>query len=280
MASSRSPRTTKVHPPSPRLRGDEAGVSEVVGALMLVLVVLSAATSFGLFIQDQQEKVQRQKATAGLRALESIEVLAVAPELNATAGDRWLTLNFTVASLHGEATRLRDVRLNGAALESYTLWRQNRTSGGLDREDVAAPDAPRLLAHERVFLLVEVDAAAFVPQVVYTVDAVAVELATERNNLFGRTFLPPEALAVVDVQSHWNGTAYVDTPVLDGSLSGHPDPRGRIVRWSWSVDGGASFLGRRVLAPFACDGATHDVELVVADASGLLATSLLTNVSC
>src|ERR1051326_3547410 len=90
----------------------EDAVSEVVGALLLVLVVSSAAFGFGLFVHQQARLTEAQKAAEAERQLEKVEVRAIAPldafDASCAAGSdgTWDSLTLTLASLHLHDSRI------------------------------------------------------------------------------------------------------------------------------------------------------------------------------
>src|SRR5438105_2300978 len=95
-----------MHARARRTDGQEA-VSEIVGALMLVLVVSSAAFGFGLFLHQQQKETQAQQAAELAVKLEKVAVQGVLPDAAADAcagtpapAGTWSGLAFTLTSRH------------------------------------------------------------------------------------------------------------------------------------------------------------------------------------
>lgn len=103
------------------VRTDERGVSEIVGALMLVVVVSSAVFGFGLFLSQQAKLTQEQKAAELQRQLEQLEIGSVLPLADAFDGsctpiggidDSWHSLAFRVTSRHLRDSTLTAFRVN------------------------------------------------------------------------------------------------------------------------------------------------------------------------
>jgi hypothetical protein len=115
--------------------GGEQAVSEIVGALLLVLVVSSAAFGFGLFLHQQQKETQAQQAAELAIRLEKLSLAAVAPAAGAfdascpgIPGDAsWHALTATVTSLHLHDSVLASLRLNHATVRTAILVGATRT---------------------------------------------------------------------------------------------------------------------------------------------------------
>ena len=78
---------------------------------MLVLIVVSAATAFGLFVAGYQKQVQQRQAISQQKSLESLTVLRVTPALNVSL-TRYALLNFTLASLYINPVTITEVSVN------------------------------------------------------------------------------------------------------------------------------------------------------------------------
>lgn len=98
----------------------EAAVSEIVGALLLVVIVSSAAFGLGVFLHQQAKLTEAQKAAELQKQLEKLEVLSTAPQ-DIGATDDWDRVDFTLSSLHLDASHVTLVRLNGFTVEGAIL---------------------------------------------------------------------------------------------------------------------------------------------------------------
>lgn len=105
------------------LSKDERGVSEIVGALMLVVVVSSAVVGFGMFLSQQAKLTQEQKAAELARSLEILEITSVTPTnvdfldgactIDPAGDGDWNSLAFRITSLHLHDSRVSALRVNG-----------------------------------------------------------------------------------------------------------------------------------------------------------------------
>jgi len=101
-------------PDAVSVRQDEAGVSEIVGALMLVVVVSSAAFGFGVFLHQQAKVTQAQKAQDAAVKAEHVDVRAILPVDLPYAGHAgWDRVAVTLTNLNTKDVRITSFRLNG-----------------------------------------------------------------------------------------------------------------------------------------------------------------------
>jgi flagellin-like protein len=263
-----------------RARYADEAVSEIVGALILILVVTVAGTAIAGFVMQQQKQAQAEKSFEQARALEHVEVASIRPTL-ATSGDRWTALNFTLMNAHGDTSTITGLTLNGERARSATVERYNRTTNAWETAAWSYTDELDLAPEERIFA--NLTATDFdTPPTILVTDAIQLDVSTARLNHFERDFLPPSALALVDVKSIPNGTGYNDTVILDGTQSDAPDASARIVRWDWNVNGGGftMTLQGRLARGYVCDGTAHDITLRVTDNFGLFATDTILGYAC
>src|SRR5580658_2431834 len=122
------------------MRQNRRALSEIVGTLFLVLIVVAAATAFAAFVAGYQSQVQAQEAVAHDRSLESPKVLDVTPvrDTNLAAPNDWATLNFTVTSLDSNPTIIDSLSLNKNPVRNYTAIALNLTTGDYQTISVEA----------------------------------------------------------------------------------------------------------------------------------------------
>src|SRR5687767_14416911 len=77
---------------------DERAASEIVGALMLILIVVVASTAFASFAQSKQKEIQASQKQQLRMDLERLEVLSPGPTLNPITGSDWEAFDFTVVN--------------------------------------------------------------------------------------------------------------------------------------------------------------------------------------
>jgi len=257
------------------LRGPR-GLSEIVGALMLVLIVVVAATAFSAFIASYQKQVQAQQQIAQQRSLEALTLLNAHPTLDA-AHTHLDAVTFTVASLSVNPSTITGISIDHEPLKHYNTSRLNLTTGTFDL-GVVGPGGT-LAFGPRDQVTVEVDTnpgdvggfsfydSAFV---LHTTDDVQVDLFTALENDFTRTYIPPTAIAIVTPIQTYSGGVYVTTPVLDGTNSFQPG-NASLVAWAWSIEPGSlTAFGERVVEPGLASGTTYNITLTVTNSDGLL----------
>lgn len=263
--------------PVARFRVSRRGVSEVVGSLMLVLIVVGAATALSVFVASYQKQLQAQQALSQQRGLETLKVLRVTPTLNAN-GTAWSLLNFTVASLYINPATVTELSINNNPVKQYTAWKLNLSTGSFGAITVAAGGQLALGAREQLNVIVNLTpgpnysfyASSFV---LHTTDFVKVEVFTALENDFGRIFIPPTAIGIVTTIQSWNGTAFVPVTVLDASGSFQPPGNSTIVAWTWKITpDGTSYSGEKAVAQFNRLFVTHNVTLAVTNSDGLIST--------
>jgi flagellin-like protein len=257
------------------------GLSEIVGTLMLVLIVVSAATALSLFVSQYQKQVQQRQAISQQKSLESISVLRVTPSLNASANlTRYAFLNFTVASLYINPVTVTQINLNDNPLKQYNAWRLDLTSGTYQWVTIGAGGQLALGPREQVNLLVDLrNATSFsfyngsfvLPSTSY----LKIEVITAFQNDFSRVFIPPTAIGIVTTLETMNGGGgFSPVTVLDGSHSFQPG-NASLVAWSWNVTpDNVTLNGEKAVVGFNPAFTHHHILLAVTNSDGLLATEL------
>lgn len=252
------------------------GLSEIVGALMLVLIVVAAATTLSVFVSEYQKQVQAEQAIQQERSLESLTVLRVTPTLDPNAS-AYTELNFTLASLYINPSVVTSVSVNDQRLMTYNAWELNVTTGSYEWVTVAAGGQLSLGPRDVVNILVNATpgpGSSFYDSN-YTLpatDYVKVEVFTALLNDFSRVFIPPTAVGLVTLQETWNGTAYVPVPILDATESFQPG-NATLVAWTWHITpDNETLTGEKAVASFNPSFSTHTIVLTVTNSEGLLST--------
>ncbi len=263
-----------------RVRANALGLSEIVGSLMLVLIVVSAATAFSYFIASYQKQVQAQENAAHQKALESLHVITVRTQLNYSGGPgALLTLNFSVESLDVNPIHLTGLDIDNQAVRNYSVWALNLTTGTFQTIQVAALGVLDIGPNEQFNLAVDVSSGSasssfYDPSFgLLSSSYVQTDLFTDLANDFRASFLPPSAIPLVTVDQTFNATTntFVPVPILDGLNSIQPGTNDTIVSWSWSISpDGTVASGEEAEAVFATTGIEHTITLVVTNNVGLV----------
>ena len=256
------------------LRGGR-GVSEIVGTLMLVLIVVVAATVLSAVIASYQKQLLAERQLAQNRGLESLVIVHAAPSL-ANGGGSWLRLNFTLASLYINPSTVTNIRLNDNPLKQYTTWRLNLSTGNFQAGTVGPGGQLVLGPRDEVAVVISLNASnssfSFYNTsfALHTTDYVKIEVLTSYENDFTRVFIPPTAIAIVSTITSFSNGTFVTLPVLDGSNSFQPG-NGTLVSWAWKVTpDNIVASGEKAVVKFNATFASHTITLTVTNSFGLI----------
>ncbi|MCI4323066.1 MAG: hypothetical protein L3K03_03440 [Thermoplasmata archaeon] len=223
------------------MQRNRRALSEIVGTLFLVLIVVAAATAFAAFVASYQSQVQAQEAVTHARSLESLKVLDVTPVIdsNNTTHNDWATLNFTVTSLDTNPTIITYLSLNKNPIRNYTAIVLNLTTGHVQTVSVEALGdltiAPREQFNIILSAIPNATASSFYnPAALPTTSYLQLDIYTAYSNDFTAVFVPPTAIAIVNYLTSESGTTIINTPILDGSNSLQPG-NSTLESWNWSI---------------------------------------------
>jgi len=226
-----------------RFRRSERGLSEIVGTLMLVVIVVTAATLLAAFVASYQKQLQTEETFSHDQSLESIEVLGLTTKVG---GGVFTSFNFTLASEYVNPSGVLDVSINGAPLVDF-FWESvtNHTNGTYN---VGNPNGLTIQPFDQVIISLCLALVCKTPagnadynfsflgpsDVPVPNHFIKFDVFTHLHNDFTRVFLPPTPLAVA---SELNPSGNNPITLLDGSTSFQPGTNASIVNWAWSVDG-------------------------------------------
>jgi hypothetical protein len=209
------------------LTTDERAVSVVVGALMLIIIVVTAATGIAVMVaQMQKEEVERQSHLAAVEH-EALEIRHLDLELTENSS-LWNSINLTIVNLNVKDSYLTAVSVN----DRYA------THGTAEEERVNL--TRRILVPAMRSVELELNLTTDFENTVNLsmTEPVAIRIVTSLLNHFERTFQPPAAIVKTRIEPEDLGVADRDVLVLDGSESFDD---GTIISWSWTVvDGSAT----------------------------------------
>jgi hypothetical protein len=266
------------------LRNDDAGVSEIVGALLLTLIVVMAAASFAVFVSQKQKEVQEQRLLENKRALESVAIMGIKPTADG-AGTYWTELNFTIASIHNEISRVTRIDINGYAVKEFELLRFNASASSYEWVSLSYNDRFEIGPLERLNMVVETPQDLFdSTAALLTSDSLRIEIYTAYLNSFSRVFMPPTAIARIITEAQWDSASLDYEPflILDGTYSVLYNGT-YAVEWSWKVlgddDGDGAFgetgevnvtrTGIKSVADFPVAGIRYRITLSITDNNGM-----------
>ncbi len=283
-------------------RRNGRGLAEIVGTLMLVVIVVAAATAFSFFVASYQKQLQAEEALNHNKSLEDLRILALTP--NATAAPPALnSIIIEIASSDVNPTTVDGMTLNGLAVVYYTVV----TFSGmpLDRPEClngdpfAASNVTCVLpvtAESQEFVKLNVSQAdknysfpAYTKVTLYENSTFVFDLFTSLGNEFSQSFVPPVAIAHLSFVSSVTNS----NPILDGSDSYQPSGTSgqniTIDEWSWTVtpndtplsncsgeEDCGSFSGQEyeMADPLAMN-TTYDIYLNVTNSDSLVGSTLV-----
>jgi len=201
-----------------KLRVDRSGISEIVGALMLTLIVVVAASSFAVFLSQQQKAVQDQELYALEKSQESLNIIGFQQNFT-TNNKEYFDLNFTITSNHARDSDVTKIAVNGHVARDFFLWRINQTSGIWEQEHLDWSNDFKILAKEQLYLRLN-KTNLFENNVIFQNGTfVKLEVFTKLLNSFTRVYMPPSALLTISTESLWDGVSFKPFIVLDGGGS-------------------------------------------------------------
>jgi flagellin-like protein len=258
------------------------GLSEIVGALMLVLIVVVAATAFSAFVATYQKQAQAEQAIQQDRNLEKLSVLNADPQLSRN-GAQLNNFVFVLASLSVNPSVVTEIAINHFPLLQYNTTRLNLTTGTIQSGAVGAGGELFLGPRDQVTINVSLNASEtssyslYSTYVLTTADAVQVDLFTGLENDFTRVYIPPTAIAIVTQLQTLSNGSYIPLPVLDGTNSFQPGTNESIVSWAWTLTpGNLTATGERVVEGGLAANTLYTITLRVTNSDGLVGSATIT----
>ena len=270
-----------------RRRANDRGLAEIVGTLMLVLTVVSAAVAFSLFVASYQQQLQASEAATHATALEALHVLAVDTTPNATGSPTFASMSVTVSSGDIDPMWVEALLVDGVPVVNYNAtYLASATTVGVG---VLAGDTNTTLflpALQQVAITLHLNPLASnfsflagepIPK---SNTSLSLDFFTSRGNSFTTVYLPPTALAdVTYIQSTTKNGTIVEDPVLDGTHSFQEGTNATIVAWDWNITNSTpgwykDVSGAEVEPSGLVSGDNYSAVLTVRNSVGLLTVSL------
>jgi flagellin-like protein len=257
-----------------RFRGDVRGLAEIVGTLMLVVIVVAAAVAFSIFVSTYQAQLQSQEAYQHDQALESVHILSIAPDVNATGV--YQSLNFTMAAEDVNPSTITGIEINSdpVVLCNVTALQLNQTPVKLTTVTLTAGENFVLTPGDQASVEINFTHGFAYPLPLTSANYVKIELFTAYLNDFTRVFIPPAAIILVDT----NVLGSTITTILDGSQSVQPEGNATIVSWNWTVTKvpnattplvHTNYIGEVAQTNPALSGAVYWIDLTVTNSDDL-----------
>jgi len=218
-------------------RRRDRGLSEIVGTLILILIVVSAATLLAAFVASYQKQLQSEQSYAHDQSLESIHILALSTVSNA-AGTSFTSFSFELASEYVNPSSILGITINGDVIGPFT-WTNLTT--GLTGTYVVGENLelqPFDIVQVNLGLTCPGSSCSFPGAVPTPNTYLNFNVYTVLQNDFTRVFLPPVPLFVVSEINptggsrtySWTGPVRSSRREIPPWFSGHgqsPIPRTR-----------------------------------------------------
>jgi flagellin-like protein len=260
---------------------DERGLAEIVGTLMLVLIVVAAATAFSFFVAATEQTNLAQQTALHMKNLENVTIQAVVnTPTNATFPG---SIVIVLSSSDIYATNLTDIAVGGNPATRFC-----QTAGGCSLTNAsdaanfqtftAAGGSGYVNLTPFTVTAVTINYTSFYIQpFVFNEKSLLVQMGSARGNEFVSTLFPPIPEFGVTSISGW--------PVLDGTQSYQPhasgSPTASIIGWLWNVkdptgtaSGDGNYSGQQAqLNDQLTPDVVYTVTLTVTNTLGLSASS-------
>lgn len=249
-----------------RLLRDSRGVSNIVGALLLITITIVAAAGFAVMLSEiQKAEIERQTQVAAVKG-EELRIMSIIPQVNLSDSTNMLTLDFSVLNMDSRDSRVTHVVVNGRPASNFT----SVSASGTENHTYYRP--LRIMPGRSAMVRVNFSANYQTQHNVSVTEPLELTLITQRANNFKQIFYPPTPLMKVSTESEDLGVAHRDILVLDASESFDD---GSILSYIWQVSNGTNsinYSGKIVRIILSQPGPFY-VNLTIEDDDGMLGVS-------
>lgn len=270
---------------------DTRGLSEIVGTLMLVVIVVGAATVFSVFVANYEKQYDAQQALLHDEELEKIDILSIDPILSTSKVWDYANLSFIAESLDVNTIQVIQIAVNGDPLAYYNV--STPTSGTPSPVCdicVGVHQTFNLTSQEEVTISASLSlynsgtnptGGLYAPYTLTTSDYVAISVYTSLGNDFNRVFIPPTAVILTSQTEIYSGSEYVPVLELSGEDSVNP-ANATVASWNWSISptpvgGSPNYEGEIQLIPQSeFTSGSYNITLTVEDTDELYGTTNMT----
>jgi hypothetical protein len=271
---------------------ERPGISEVVGALLLIIVVVTAVASLSYFLASAQQNAQNRSVY--LTDLKNENLQIVSASLSPQGGPTWNQVVLSVRNANTLTSGLRYILVNGAYI---TRWYQVSAPGPsgslvayLGANSVSLPIPAK--ATEYIKLNESIGGLSGPLQ---PTEPLQITLVSESGNYFTTNWSPPTALASATISPEGDQALQQDELSFSGSQSYAGN--GTVIGYSWAVSvpsscpndysANATATGENLAytpealfpttsaAPYKCDSVAGPITatLTVTDSNGFTSTS-------
>jgi flagellin-like protein len=219
---------------------DNKGVSEVIGALVLTLIVIASLSAFFLFISEQQDEYQKNEELKDNIESETLIIsdIRLFDDNPSDTTYEWNKIEITISSEWIKDSDINSISINDNELSQ--IWSFDPSTPGTKSDVIPLSSPIEIEKRDRFsFLIVPDDPLdyyqASAAQAIGYSDLIKIEINTEYLNTFSRTFIPPTALFLVDSEPYWDGSQWLPMVTMDGTSSYTSDERSYLVSWDWTI---------------------------------------------
>jgi hypothetical protein len=212
------------------------GVSEVIGALMLTLIVVASLSAFFLFISDQQDEYQKIEDHRNDIKNESLLITDIEPYENSGS---WNRIVITISSEWTEESRIRSLRINDNEVKKVWSYDASSPPGPVDPTEFSNPIEIEGRATWSALILLD-QSWDFYDNSTHEIPLdsfIKIDIRSTLGNIYSRTFVPPTAVFKVNTEAYWDlsSSNWLPMATLDATDSVHISDEEYIVEWTWSV---------------------------------------------
>lgn len=205
----------------------EAGVSVIVGTLLLILITVTAAAGLAVMVsQMQKDEMNRQSHLAQVKN-EQLKILSIQPVYNLTS-DYLDAINITILNLNTDYSMVNLVGISDGSREYYP--RNFSSENEMYNNTHARLEIP---AAKQEIISINFSTNFDQRHNISSDSPLKIWVISSLYNTFTGTFKAPTAIARMKIETDDLGVAQRDVIVLDGSES---IDDGAIVQWNWTIE--------------------------------------------
>ncbi|MEM0466509.1 MAG: hypothetical protein QXX20_02755 [Candidatus Thermoplasmatota archaeon] len=102
-------------------------VSIIIGALMLTVIVVSAATAFAVFTSQKQKELLEAEYAKLKRDLEELKILSMSNPSYESTSQQLKSITFTIANLHADDSIITSLQINTNYIRHFVVQRYDTT---------------------------------------------------------------------------------------------------------------------------------------------------------
>lgn len=229
---------------------DNNGISVIVGALMITLIVVTAATSFALFVSENQKKIQEAERLDLMRSLENVDIqnVRLTYDDNTMIEKKALAdIEFKIANAHQSETKVAAIKVNNVFIEDFNLsrediktkeyWKFNETYGNYYKMKKIGTSNNYTRTNEQLIFIPMERITFYIDEGINDIKTnipVIVEVETKLLNVFKKSITPISLTPKIDLRYYLNGTGSPKEDIyLDGEAEVSDD--NFITKWEWNV---------------------------------------------